>query len=68
MRHHVTTLSLTLFLLAGAAGAEAPPPLTLARALEIARAGNEVGAIAAARLERAEAARHLAISQLVPGL
>jgi outer membrane protein TolC len=47
---------------------EAAGPLTLEEALALARAGSEVSGIAAARVERAEALRHQAISTLVPAL
>jgi len=76
MRDRVSPLPLSsllaLFLLLPspprAAGAADPGPLTLSRALAVARAQSEVSGIAAARLERAEAARRFAVSQLVPGL
>ncbi|MCL4839208.1 MAG: TolC family protein [Thermoanaerobaculia bacterium] len=73
MRDRVSPLSLSLLLplflsLGPAAGAAEPEALTLSRALAIAREQSEVSAIAAARLERAEAVRRLAVSQLVPDL
>jgi len=48
--------------------AAAPAPLTLAEALALARTGNEVSGVAAARVERAAALRRQALSQLLPSL
>lgn len=54
---------------ASAAGVEeASSPLTLGEALDLAAAGNETPAIAAARLERAEALRRQAVAALLPAL
>lgn len=44
------------------------PPLTLARAIELALVGNEISAIAAARLEGAAALRRQAVAQFLPAL
>jgi outer membrane protein TolC len=48
--------------------AEAAAPLTLDEAIRAALAGNEVSAIAAARLERAQALRSQAVAALIPRL
>jgi outer membrane protein len=53
---------------AARAVSDAPAPLTLDEALELAARGNEIPGIAAARLERAEALRRQAVSALLPSL
>lgn len=59
----------TLLSTAPAALATAPtPPLTLARAIELASSGNEIPEIAAARLAQARALRGQALSRLLPSL
>jgi len=58
----------SLALPAVALGAGTPAPLTLAEAIALARAGSETPAVAAARIEHAEAVRRQAISALVPSL
>ncbi|MBP1642051.1 MAG: Outer rane efflux protein [Acidobacteria bacterium] len=59
---------LTLLPLAAASAraGEVAPPLTLAEALELAATRSETPAIAAARLERAEALRRQAVAALLP--
>ncbi len=65
----VPLLLLAGALLASGGHAEAGGgPLTLGAAIELARTGNEVPEVAAARIERAEALRRQAVSLLVPSL
>lgn len=64
----VLLAALPLVPAAVALGAEPSRPLTLVEAIALARAGSETPAVAAARIERAEAVRRQAISALVPSL
>ena len=61
-------LSLGALLVATAAVAAEPAVLTLDEALRLAASANETPAVAAARLERAQALRRQAVSALVPSL
>jgi outer membrane protein TolC len=69
MRARAALLALLLGgLAAAAATAQEPAPLTLAEALRLAAERSETPAIAAARLERAQAFRRQAVAALLPSL
>ncbi|HSM14778.1 MAG TPA: TolC family protein [Thermoanaerobaculia bacterium] len=67
-RPSLAALALALWASAQLAGQEAPAPLDLERALELAARNNETAGIAATRVERAQALRRQAIAALLPSL